>query len=173
MKIIEEIIIQENYTFVKQEMVLELTDWVGDVSSQQVKLCLAKVLNISVNEGDIIIKGYLIKRRALYLIAYLVESTGEFLQKLEKLIRKESRTYFKSISDFEAYGDDFLELEPLFVKHKFQNAYLKSLLVGDRIELPYFDPYANWLQKEILKYNFCSCIDYTGAIGPVKVDVRF
>ncbi|CAM1362559.1 hypothetical protein [Tenacibaculum xiamenense] len=173
MKIIEEIIIQENYTFVKQEMVLELTDWVEDLPSEQVKLCLAKVLNITVNDGDIIIKGYLIKKRTLYLIAYLVESVGEFLQKLEKLIRMELRNYFNPKIFSENYSDDFLDAEVLFVRHRFNNAYLKNFLLGYTIKLPYFDPYVDWLKKEVSQQNFCSYLDYTGAIGPVKVDVRF
>ena len=60
--------------------------------------------------------------------------------------------------------------DQLFKKYPFYNEYIKKLITGQKIKLPYYDPHVTKLEDQIRDYNFCSAIDYSGAKGPVVVD---
>ncbi|MGH2664783.1 hypothetical protein [Flavobacterium sp.] len=157
---------------------LRLGNWKNNFDISYVNTTIAIALNHCCKYNDLIINGYLITTKNLYLIAKTNEKTIDvILNKIERhihfLLKADNRIIKKNIFNIDFIVDDedvFYEIhEPLFKVYPFKNDHLIQLITGKKVKLPYFDRKLEDLKLMILHHRFCSAIDYSGAIGPVDV----
>lgn len=121
------------------------------------------------------------------LVGYLI--TGRKLGLVLKIKKKELRPALRRFYEFlneriadnlknreeelqDVLNDDTssnVQFHNLFEKKMPMSPYLVKLITGREVRIPYYDPHLARLEKNIRHYNFCSAIDYSQAIGPVKI----
>lgn len=157
---------------------LKIGNWKNNFDLNYIHTLIAIALNHSCKYHDLIINGYLMTAKSLYLVAKTPEKSIEnVLNKIEDyihLLLKNDNQTLKNKNfniDFILDPEDvFFEIqEPLFKVSPLKNDYLLPLITGKKIELPYHDRRLEALKRLIHHHPFCSAIDYAGAIGPVQV----
>ena len=146
--------------------------WRKELPVEQGNVIIAEALNYCVHHKDIKIKGYLITRRRLFLIAKKEKHSWDHILKV-----------FSDQVTWGIYAYEKLKRgcgndeEPDWVLPKkpfkscpFNNPYIAKLLTGKQIHLAYYNPHIVRLEDQINNYNFCSIIDYKGGKSPVIVD---
>ncbi|MEO6176892.1 MAG: hypothetical protein ABIP27_17195 [Flavobacterium circumlabens] len=156
----------------------KIGNWKDNFDLNYTHSLIAIALNHSCKYHDLIVNGYLITAKSVYLVVKTPEKSIEnMLSKIENhihlLLKNENQTLKnKNFNiDFILDNEDvFFEIqEPLFKVSPLKNDDLISLITGKKIELPYYDRRLEALKKLIHHHPFCSAIDYSGAIGPVYV----
>jgi hypothetical protein len=140
---------------------LRLGEWKKKYEISYVNSLIAIALNHCVKDSELTIHGYLITKDKVYLVAKTVkEPIIEILDKIEIhlcfLLQEHTKSYY-------AFQKPFFKTYPL------KNDYLVQLITGKKVELPYHDRELEELKFIIKHSSFCSCIDYSGALGPVDV----
>jgi hypothetical protein len=150
--------------------VLGIKSWKKELPNTWRELIIAEVLNYCVCHEGLIIKGYLLAQKRIYLIA-INES-----QSMENVLTILSKQVAKGIYEYESRRDNNYEapliskiFDDLFIKHPLYNQYIIKLITGKKIISPYYNRYVVWLENKIRNYNYFSAIDYSGAKGPVLV----
>ena len=151
--------------------------WSVDIPETARNTIVSNALNHCVVNNDFFIIGYLLMNRCLFLIGY---STHLHIEKaLEKF-------YFQVALEIQRYHSEqykiyqqenvpFLKTgsyEHLFKKYEFRDYYIKNLILGREVEIPYYDPRLARLKDYIHDYNYCSALDYAGGKSPVFVAVK-
>ena len=154
-------------------LVLVMKSWEKELPNDLRHLIIAEALNYCVYHEELIIKGYLLTQKRIYLIATNKSHT------MEKVLTIFSKQVAKGIYAYKRRRDNNFEspiiskiFDDLFIKYPLYNAYIIKLITGQKITLPYYNPYVVWLKNRIHNYNYCSAIDYSGAKGPVLVQTH-
>ncbi|MEP1489582.1 MAG: hypothetical protein ABJK28_14260 [Algibacter sp.] len=154
-------------------LVLGIKSWKKELPNTWRNLIIAEALNYCVCHEDLIIKGYLLAQKKIYLIA-INESHS-----MENVLTIFSKQVAKGIYEYERRRANNYEaplvskiFDDLFIKHPLYNQYIIKLITGEKIMSPYYNPYVVWLENKIRNYNYCSAIDYSGAKGPVLVQTH-
>ena len=164
--------------FYNHKAELRLEDWKNHFDPGYIKTIIAMTLNHFIKEKEIIINGYLITDKSIYLVFKSERKTIEdLLKKIESHLffllkrhhRKANPNSYKN--DFSSNDENIFHLiyEPLFTYNPLKNDFLIQLITGKKVELPYRDRELEYLKSEIKNNPFCSAIDYSGALGPVDV----
>jgi len=153
------------------DLILVMGPWKKDIPENQRNIIIATALNDCSYKGYLKVTGYLITNRRVFLI---LSDTKEVIDQLLELFYKKValgiHEYEKMISKYTSKEASLLEEhDALFKKYPFYNWYIKKLITGQKIALPYYDPHVAKLEDQIRDYNFCSAIDYSGAKSPVIV----
>jgi hypothetical protein len=158
-------------------LVLHIGVWRKYIPEQQIKLIIAEALSYCVSFEDLIIKGYLISSKKVYLVLKCEEKKiAPVFFTFYHEVRKGIRIEWQKLKLPHHFNEDKKEitLEDLFKNifsvHHFMNYELHKLITGHDIEFIYYDPQLARLKEFIHNYNFCSAIDYSGAEGPVKMN---
>ena len=159
----------------KHSIELVIGKWARWFDSEKTKLLIVEALNEwTANEERLELNGYFITDYSVYLLVKVAKSSFHkklsiFYEIVIKLI-EQSHNYSKRnyIDDLE-----FLDSKPLhhlpFEKRIFLNHDLIRLMLGKKIYSTYYDLEQVYLINNIKHYNYCSAIDYSGAISPVHV----
>lgn len=159
---------------------LRIGDWKKHFDFNYINSIIAMALNYCNKNQDLIINGYLITRQNLYLIVKTHDKTIDAtIHKLEAqisfLLKMNPQKFKKEKYEIAFIVDDedlFYGVRgSLFKIHPLKNTYLIHLITGKNVTLPYFNPEVENLKRMIKNHPFCSAIDYSGAIGPVAVDL--
>lgn len=151
-----------------------LKDWRREVPEEVRNLIFSNAVNFCIEAKILEVVGYLMSSHKIRVI--LDRKNSEVLHGLElftTLVEEALSLYHKE----QKTGDD-LYSGPKFPKNqlfgvtKFQNFRLARLITGRPVTPPYEDPYVQRLKRFIAYCNFCSAVDYSGAIGPVNVVVK-
>ncbi|MCD0465048.1 hypothetical protein [Flavobacterium sp. ENC] len=157
---------------------LKIGNWKNNFDLNYTQTLIAIALNHCCKYHDLIINGYLITAKSLYLVAKTHEkSIDMMLNKIEdhiSLLLKDDNRIVKNKKyniDFMLDNEDvFFEIqEPFFKVYPLKNDYMIPLITGKKIELPYYDRRLEALKQLVHHHPFCSAVDYSGAIGPVQV----
>jgi hypothetical protein len=60
----------------------------------------------------------------------------------------------------------------LFTQYPFTNLYIREIIMGRKVTLPYYDPDLVRLEDYLHNDTFCSALDYAGGKSPVRVAVK-
>lgn len=164
--------------FYSHEIELKLGNWKKHFDFNYRSTVIVMALNHFIKEHELVVNGYLITTKSLFLIVKTEKkSIDELVEKIELhiafLLKKYDNKFTNSISK-----DDFLiEMEnilytvhqPLFKLKMIKSNYLIKLITGQKIDIPYYDPELEYLKLLIKNHPFCSSIDYSGALGPVEI----
>lgn len=157
---------------------LKIGKWKNNFDLNYTNSIIAIALNHFCKYHDLIINGYLITAKSLYVVAKTPEKSIEkVLDKIEDyihlLLKRDNQTLKKKNFNIDFILDPedvFFEIqEPLFKASPLKNDYLIALITGKKTALPYHDRRLEALKQLIHHHPFCSAIDYSGAIGPVQV----
>ncbi len=156
------------------QTLLIFTTWRTKMQEEKANVIIANALNKCVYFVSARIKGYLLTKRRLFLV---FENTNEesriILEAFNEFLLAEIFDYLRSLPRHQReLIFDLEDDEELFHEHRFINPTIKKIIIGEEIELPYYDPHVEKIEKEIKNYNYCSAIDYSGARGPVVVRKR-
>lgn len=161
---------------------IRLGEWYALFDSGYLKMMLAACLNSCLPEPDkeqSPLIGYLFTTSSLYLVYSLDEPATRkqlmvFREKLSLALKREIE-HFKQ-RELNEYQKSILmkvDLFPnkLFEQIKLMDAVLIRLLTGKRGEQLYTDYREIKLNELVNKSKFCSVIDYSGAVGPVYIQL--
>ncbi|WP_163411024.1 hypothetical protein [Flavobacterium ajazii] len=159
------------------EAELKLGDWKNQFHLDYVKTLIAMALNYCTENNDLVVNGYLITDKALYLIVKTNDKTFDSsIKKIENHIHFLLENHTKELKSIDKYNFEtndentfFSIRKPLFKIYPLKNEHLIQLLTGKKVTLTYFDRKLEDLKLLIRNHPFCSAIDYSGAIGPVEV----
>jgi hypothetical protein len=151
--------------------------WKNLFPDEQNKILIAKALNACTNYGRMNIGGYLVTQR---LICLVLDIDGEDIEAalymFYDVVRKEVKQYDEWLKSPKEAGAGSREpvdvkglLANMFTRYYPINEYLPELITGRTVNLPFYNPRLVRLKDLIRNYNYCSAIDYAGAIGPVKI----
>lgn len=153
-----------------------LRDWRRQVPQDVRNLIFSEAVNFCIEAKILEVVGYLMSSTKIRVI--LDRKNSEVLHGLElftSLVEDALTRYH--FSQQESATVDPLSM-PKYTKNKlfkvahFNNYLLARLITGRRVNRPYEDPYIIRLKRYIKYRNFCSVVDYSGAIGPVNVVVK-
>ncbi len=154
-------------------LVLVTKSWGKEIPLNWQYIIIAEALNYCVVNEGVIIKGYWLKEKRLYLIIESIQSKlNHVLNVFAKQILKEIHEYKKLDNEFLTSDTNSIIFNELFYKFPLYNQYIIKLITGKKVMFPYYNPYVARLKNEINNYNYCSAIDYSGAIGPVIVQTH-
>ncbi|HEX8014944.1 MAG TPA: hypothetical protein VF465_06910 [Flavobacterium sp.] len=156
---------------------LKLGDWEKYFNLKYVNTLIAMALNQCIKNDELIINGYLITDKILYLVVKSNEKKFDsILKKLENHIHFLLEIHKKESQNIDNYNFEtdnesayYHIRKPFFKFHPLNNEYLVPLITGKKVTLPYFDRKLEYLKMIIQNNPFCSAIDYSGALGPVIV----
>ncbi|CAD0007531.1 hypothetical protein [Flavobacterium chungangense] len=158
------------------EAELKLGDWKNQFHLNYVKTLIAMALNHCTENDNLIINGYLITDKTLYLIVKTNDKNFDSsLKKIENNIHFLLENHTKELKTIDRYSFETHEeklyfiRKPLFKMYPLKNEHLIQLLTGKKVTLPYFDRKLEDLKLLIRNHPFCSAVDYAGAIGPVDI----
>lgn len=153
-------------------MQLHLGSWRDTIPEDEVLISVSIALNYCVCHEEIKIKGYLItKSHVCLVITSHKHSVHHVLTVLSEQIESNIHAYLKLQSEETAH-EKIVYLHDqyrMFTKHKLQNDDLIDLITGKEVKLPYYSPKLARLKRLTHNYNYCSVINYAGAIGPVEI----
>jgi len=153
---------------------LKVGKWRSLFTEQHFNILIAEALNKTLLDDayEKTLIGYLITYRKVYLILKIKQT---MLQKMLHFFYKAVKTALEQYVEKTAEAvtsDGFIQGEPLFEQLPLKNDHLIKLITGRKVKLPYYSPTLERLKEKIRNYNFCSAIDYSGAIGPVLVTLQ-
>lgn len=162
-----------------QSFFLRIGHWKRLFEEVKCKWIIAKALNSWVKsnqENKFELTGYVITDAKLGLVLKirtkdLPISLNRFFEVLNKEIMDSLENKEMEIAD--ALGEEMnsgtnVQFHNLFETKSQMSPFLVRLLTGRKIKLPYYNVRLVRLEERIHKYNFCSAMDYSGAIGPVE-----
>lgn len=160
------------------KVTLKIGSWKKHFDFNYVNTIIAMALSDFDSKIFFYINGYLITSHNIYLVVQTTEKNiDEMVHKIETQIilllktnpqkLKENKREISFIADDE---NIFYEArKPLFKIYPLENDHLVKLITGEKVTLPYFDRNLRELKALIHNHPFCSAINYSGGIGPVKV----
>lgn len=150
--------------------------WKKLFTDAQCKLIIAEALNECTCSHGMQIVGYLITERRLFLVLEIQRhDIKDMLQLFYLIVKKEileDRERHQNLRWGNEEEDRLVEAEKakdLFRQYFMINDDLVKLITGRPVDLPYYSPHLARLKAMIHNYNFCSAVDYSGAIGPVFI----
>lgn len=157
------------------DLLLVMKSWVKNIPENDRNIIISQALNHCVKHKKVKIIGYLITKRRLFLIIIIKNhSLQQVLDGFYEQVALGIIQYEKMRAKYrkEAYliNENYQEL---FERFPFFNPNIKAIITGQVIKLKYYDPHIARLEDQIKNYNFCSKIDYSGAIGPVIVNTHY
>ncbi len=169
------LITENKQDLTKHSFELVIGIWKVWFSAEKIKLLIAEALNEwTAHEKKMELNGYLITDYSVYLIVqthkinfdHLLSVFYEIMIKSIEHHHHHLKIYFGD--DLEFINSKLLYQQP-FEKRKFFNDDLTRLMLGKKIRSTYYDLEKAYLISNIKHYNYCSAIDYSGAISPVEV----
>ncbi len=152
---------------------LYIKSWEKEIPTDWINIIIAKALNYCVYNESLVIKGYLLTKKRLCLIVINEShSIKHILNVFAKEVAKDIYTYENSFGKYMKVLEGSNTFKELFIQYPLYNQYIIKLITGKKIILPYKNPHVTRLEKMIHDYNYCSAIDYSGAIGPVIVQTH-
>lgn len=157
------------------QLLFYIGDWKKYIPEQQAKIFIAEALSYCVVHEEIIIKGYLITNKKVALIficedeyvhSFLFTLNGQVKKSVHNYLQKEKRKVHHKKEDLKT--DELLH--DIFHEEQLINDWIIKLIKGQEVKLPYNNPHLNRLKRYIESSNFCSSVDYSGAVGPVKMN---
>ena len=169
---IEELILLKEHS-----QLLVMNSWRHDVPQEQRNIIIAEALNSCTVDKNFNVLGYLITNRRVFLIGSSVTTPfQEILQYFYYRVAVGIISYKRRMHHYkeERHEEDEEFIKPedhhnLFMKYPFYNVYIRRLITGKEVNLPYHDPHLERLKDYIHGYNYCSALDYSGAKSPVIV----
>lgn len=145
---------------------LVIGQWKRMFSDHHLKIFIAEALNYCISHNGMIIYGYLITDKRICLILDIQKSDlavvlSGFFESVSMLI---SEPRYNNIRIDE-------RINGLFTIRPLLNDQLVSLLIGKPVVLPYYDKNLARLKDRLSHAHFCSVIDYSGARGPVNLQL--
>ncbi len=151
-------------------LVLVIKSWEKEIPTDWRNIIIAKALNYCIYNESLVIKGYLLTKKRLCLI---VISESHSIRHILNVFAKEVvKGIYNYENNFGKYLEESRTFNELFIQYPLYNPYIIKLITGKKIILPYNNPHVTRLEKRIHDYNYCSAIDYSGAIGPVIVQTH-
>ena len=154
---------------------MHIGPWKRLLPEESVKILIAKAFSACVSYNNMKINGYLITKRRVFLLLnnsddQLLCLGNAFFYSVESIVSQ----YFKGRNE-EYIWHDYKKRHPEFVMTLFKSRFLMNRYVERIICKPHedrkvdriIDPKYKRLKEIISNYNYCSSIDYSGAIGPV------
>jgi len=160
--------------------VLRMGKWRHAFDKYQYKTMVAVALNACTDQATedfwVKIAGYLITEKKLVIVWRIAKGEPErIFHFFETRLRAEIRKMKKYMEEYRGEKSLVPEIdihERLFeIPLLYQNRLVK-LITGQQVKLPYYDPQLARLKTYLHRENFCSVLDYTGAKGPVIVEVK-
>jgi len=159
----------------EHDMILVMKSWRKNIPKEQRNIIIAFALNHCVNHENFDVIGYFISERKIFLM--ILEKEQNIASGLAIFYEQVALGIFEYYKKRAPYYDE-IELNnenhhELFEKHPFLDDNIKRLIIGEPITLPYYNPKLARLKDKIANTNFCSTIDYSGAVGPVIVNTNY
>ena len=149
---------------------LYIKSWEKEIPTYWRNVLIAEALNYCVYNEGLVIKGYWLTQKRLYLVILTEKHSAEhILNVFAKQVAKGMYEYQYRLKNSQTTSGKSILFTDLFIKLPLYNQYIIQLITGEKILLPYYNPYVVQLQHKIHDDNYCSAIDYRGAIGPVVV----
>lgn len=164
--------------FVLHSFFLRIGHWKHLFEEGKYKWIIAKAMNDWIEEDEentFELVGYLIAATKLGLVLKVKNKDLSFIlhrfcQLLNIRITENLESGEIELSGFLNKTDHgtSVQFHNLFETKLPMSQYVVKLITGRKIKLPYHDPRLARLEERIRNYNFCSAIDYSGAISPVE-----
>lgn len=163
---IEELILLKEHA-----QLLVMNSWRKDIPEDQRNIIISEALNSCTVELNFNVIGYLITNRRVFLIGS--SETTPFQKILQHFYRQVGLGILNYKNRKRRYDEmPYTKLtypDALFTEYPFYNMYIRRLITGKDVELPYYDPHLERLKDYINGYNYCSALDYEGGKSPVIV----
>ncbi len=166
--------IEEIIKIKEHSQLLVMNSWRKDIPQEQRNIIIAEALNSCTVDKHFNVTGYLITNRRVFLIG-LSETTSfqKILNYFYKKVALGILNYKHTMQHYhEAPHMKHEHSDKLFSEYPFYNIYIRRLITGKTVELPYYDPHLARLETYINGYNYCSALDYEGGKSPVIVTIH-
>lgn len=151
--------------------------WSNDIPEVTRNIMVANALNYCVNSEELLVMGYLIKNQCLFLIGFSRSvNIEETLNNFFRQVAFEIEEYYQRKNRYKNYeSSDFLKTGSyayVFKQYPFIDDYIRKIIMGQKVNLPYYDPRLARLEDYLHDDDFCSALDYSGGKSPVLVAVK-
>ncbi|WP_298507594.1 hypothetical protein [uncultured Kordia sp.] len=163
---IEELILLREHS-----RLLVMNSWRLEIPEVSRNIIIANALNDCVLYKNLNLVGYLITTRRVFIIG-ASENTPfqEILYHFYHTVETGIAEYKKMRNEYDGtYHSEHHVYHKLFTPYPFLNDYIRALITGKEVNLPYYDPYLKHLKHYIHHHNYCSALDYSGGKSPVIV----
>lgn len=154
-----------------------MNSWSNDIPEVTRNIMIADALNHCVESGELLVFGYLIKNQCVFLIGFsrnvnIEETLNNFFRQvafeIEAYYQRKNRYENHEITNALKTGS----YSYVFTQYPFTDDYIRSIIMGRKVNLPYYDPRLARLEDYLHNANFCSALDYAGGKSPVFVAVK-
>jgi len=160
---------------------LKMGAWRHLFSEHQRKIIIAEALNTGINDEKLSIAGYLITEWSVCLVFMAPKKQlHKTLSFFYEYVKKEIAKYHNEVEGpgLRIYNADdpfitIMKPDGLFEPYTEGSDYLVRLITGRAVKQLYYDPHVARLREIVNNEHFCSAIDYSGAMGPVMVKLRY
>jgi len=164
--------IEELILLREPSQLLVMNSWRYEIPDEQRNIIIANALNDCTKNKGFNILGYLITNRRVFLIGS--SETTPFLEILYHFYAQVETgivEYKKLHNEYDdAYHLAHNSQYKLFTKYIFQNEHIRRLILGEKVELNYYDPNLARLKAYIHNHRYCSALHYLGGKSPVIID---
>ncbi|WGH75715.1 hypothetical protein P8625_00705 [Tenacibaculum tangerinum] len=157
----------------KQEhaFLLYLKLWRKEIPVACRNVIIAEALNHCVYYENMMIKGYWLRDKKLYLIIHTeAQNVEELLEVFAKQVLRGIHQYNQQKEKYTGMVKKANVGNELFLKFPLNDVVLQKLLTGKKIAQVYTQ-YVVKITNQMNQSNYCSVVDYSGALGPVKVTI--
>jgi len=157
----------------RYEQLLVMESWCKEIEEEQRNIIISEALNYCSYYENLEVLGYLITKRRLFLIARSRRVLfDKILTVFYNQVAKGIAAYKKINGGYKHELVLVNDTHKLFRKYPFYNKYIQKIIIGQQINLPYYDPHLVRLKDQIHNYNYCSALDYAGGKSPVIVHIK-
>ncbi len=154
-----------------------MNSWSNPIPQVTRNIIVADALNHCIESGELLVIGYLIKNQCVFLIGFSRNiNIEETLNNFFRQVAFEIEAYYQRKNTYGNYKiADSLKTGSyayIFTPYPFTDDYIKSIIMGREVNLPYYDPRLARLEDYLHNDNFCSALDYAGGKSPVLVAVK-
>ncbi|WP_156168909.1 hypothetical protein [Kordia jejudonensis] len=157
--------------------ILVMSSWSDDIPEMTRNIIVADALNHCVESEELLVMGYLIKNQCVFLIGFSRSvSIEETLNNFFRQVAYEIEEYYQRKNNYNSYKVDNVKkiasYAYVFKQYPFTDDYIRKIIMGQTIKMPYYDPRLARLQDYLRYENFCSALDYAGGKSPVLVTIK-
>lgn len=157
--------------------IFTMNAWSNDIPEVTRNIMIVNALNHCIINNEMLVFGYLIKNQCVFLIGFSQNvNIEESLTNFYRHVAFEIEEYYQRKNNYQnQQHTEYQKISSyahLFKQYPFTDTYIREIIMGRKITLPYYDPDVARLEDYLQDDPFCSALDYAGGKSPVLIAVK-